>query len=134
MKFFDANTGLVAANNGWTSVPYLFRTTNGGNNWYTVRNTRIYQFHKINDSILYAYGRIVLGPDMILRTFDKGATWDSIPYSSVTFRGISFLNKDTGWVSGFDGNISKIWKTTNGGLSLTSIPLPGTLAGERYFS
>jgi hypothetical protein len=70
---------------------------------------------------------------MILRTFDKGATWDSIPYSSVTFRGISFLNKDTGWVSGFDGNISKIWKTTNGGLSLTSIPLPGSIGWGKIF-
>jgi len=133
IKFFDANTGVIATNDQVNSIPYLFRTTNGGNNWTYLRNTRIYQFHKINDSIIYAFGRIVLGPDMILRSFNKGATWDSLPVQNVTYRGLFFINKDTGWVSGFDGSTSRIWKTTNGGLNFNAIPLPGSIGWGKIF-
>jgi len=34
--------------------------------------------------------------------------WESVGINSiVVYRGISFINKDTSWVCGFDGEISK---------------------------
>ncbi len=56
----------------------------------------------------------------MLRSYNRGATWDSLSVASaVTVNGISFVNKDTGWVGGPSGAVPFLWKTTNAGLKWT---------------
>jgi photosystem II stability/assembly factor-like uncharacterized protein len=115
--FFDVNTGLMAFND-----PTLYRTTDGGNNWTYLSNIRIYYFQKIDSSIVYGWGRPNLAYDRIYRSFNKGLTWDSVAITGNSYAGFSFVNKDTGWISGFDGGRNQIWKTINGGVTLQVIP------------
>ncbi|HEY5536442.1 MAG TPA: T9SS type A sorting domain-containing protein [Ignavibacteria bacterium] len=76
----------------------------------------------MDSNTIYGNGRRYNGDEVIYRTFNKGLTWDSVAISGPNvYLGISFLNKDTGFVSGFDGNNFHIWKTINGGVTLVSI-------------
>jgi hypothetical protein len=113
LKFFDANTGLICATGG-----IVYRTTNGGNNWVVLSGYKLlYGMEKIDSTALYAYGRNYNAYDLIYRTFNRGQTWDSVSISgSATYSGISFINRDTGWVSAF-GSVPVISMTTNGGVT-----------------
>lgn len=134
MKFFDANTGVIATHDQTTYNTYVLRTTNGGNNWVINSYSIIFTLQKINDSTIYGQGNIRSGYAAIFRTFNRGLTWDSlIINSNAVCRGMSFVNENTGWASGFDGNVSRIYKTTNGGLNFSSIPLPGSIGWGKIF-
>jgi photosystem II stability/assembly factor-like uncharacterized protein len=113
MKFFDANTGIISTNSAT-----LYRTTNGGQNWVNIKTIRVFQFELIDSMVCYCWARSYSGNDLILRTFNKGETWDSVAIAPIVYQGLSFINRDTGWVSGFDGNNAVIWRTTNGGETL----------------
>jgi photosystem II stability/assembly factor-like uncharacterized protein len=118
MEFFDAYTGIIAMN---TTPPYILRTTNGGNNWTIGMSIRVFFMSKADDSTVYGNGRIPTY-DLIYRTFDRGLTWDSVALSaSITYCSVAFVDKDTGWISGYDGNINRMYKTTNGGINIFSI-------------
>ena len=112
--FFDNNTGVLSSES-----PALFRTTNSGNNWISQPERRIfYSMQKIDSVCLYSIGG-GNGSSKIYRTFDKGQTWDSVSLSGVnSYATMSFINRDTGWISGFDGSQNLIWKTTNGGITI----------------
>jgi len=135
IKFFDAYTGLVSAYDQVSVVSYLFRSTNSGSNWSVISNMPIFKLLIINDSIIYGNGRkLADGSETIYRTFDRGITWDSVGInSSAVYIGMSFINKDTGWVSGFDGSTPKIWKTTNGGINLIPLSLSSGIGIGRIF-
>jgi photosystem II stability/assembly factor-like uncharacterized protein len=113
MKFFDANTGIISL-----ETPALLRTTNGGQNWAVIKIVRIFQMELIDNMALYCWARTTTGYDQIYRTFDRGLTWDSVSITSESYQGLSFINRDTGWVSGFNGSYFGVWKTTNGGITL----------------
>jgi photosystem II stability/assembly factor-like uncharacterized protein len=116
IKFFDNNVGIASMQN-----PVVIRTTNGGQNWQPIFYSTIYKLQKINDSIMYACGRPVLQNDRIYRTFNKGLIWDSVGITGYGYRALYFINKDTGFISGSDGNNHLLLKTTNGGLTLNVI-------------
>jgi len=116
--FFDANTGLMAFND-----PALYRTTDGGNNWTLLLNMRIYDFQKIDSITAYGVGKPNLADFKIYRTFNKGLNWDSVAITGNAYAGLSFINKDTGWLSGFDGGNYRVFKTTNGGVSVQTLPV-----------
>ncbi|MCX6158605.1 MAG: T9SS type A sorting domain-containing protein [Ignavibacteriae bacterium] len=123
VKFFDANTGIMVF------VPYLsssgmLRTTNGGNNW-TLINEGLYYgvLDKIDSTTVYTNAKRD-GVTRIQRTYDKGLTWDSVSLSSLSnsYFGLSFINRDTGWISGANYMYYNcIWKTTNGGVTLVQL-------------
>lgn len=117
VKFFDANTGIITIN---LPARGMLRTTNGGNNWIIMdTNILIFDIQKIDSTTMYAVGRNRNAIDRIQRTTNKGLTWDSTNFPlAYGFNSLSFINKDTGWVSGFNGNNYVIWKTTNGGITL----------------
>ena len=118
LKFFDENTGLIAV---W-QPNLILRTTNGGFNWYVTYSTGRPAFEicvidsmavNVTSTSSNEYGRI-------LRSFDRGATWDSLPVAnSWTVNGISFINRDTGWIGGTSGGLPYVWRTINGGLNWT---------------
>ncbi len=118
IKFFDANTGLIVLG---LNTQGMLKTTNGGNNWNMVHPTSyFYQLEKIDSSTIYTIGYIG-GQYWLYKTLNKASTWDSVllPY---TYRGFSFVNKDTGWISGANQLLGHaIFRTTNGGLTLTQM-------------
>jgi photosystem II stability/assembly factor-like uncharacterized protein len=121
IKFFDENTGILIM---YYNDPGMFRTTNGGNNWVMINNyISFYNMKKIDSTALYLVGRYN-GIDRIQRTFDRGLTWDSVSLTGLSggYTGLSFINRDTGWVTGANYlNYNCIWKTTNGGVTLTEL-------------
>ena len=62
------------------------------------------------------------GYNFIYRTSNRGQTWDSVSvnYAGAVYGYLSFVNKDAGWVTGFDGANYSVWRTTNGGVTLTT--------------
>ena len=117
-----------------TSYHGMLRTTNGGDNWILLHpSLTFYQLDKIDSTTLYAIGRWN-GVDRIQRTYDKGLSWDSVSVSSnIAFTGLSFINHDTGWLSGANYlNYSTIWRTTDGGVTLTEL-MNNTGRGRLFF-
>jgi photosystem II stability/assembly factor-like uncharacterized protein len=129
MKFFDANTGVI-------SIQYIgiYRTTNGGQNWiYILPNQIIFDFEIIDSNTVYGRGGSADAYGMIFRSFNKGLTWDSFYVSnSWTANGMSFVNKDTGWISGTSGGSPFVWRTTNQGINFIA-QASGFGMGKAYF-
>ncbi|HEX2787946.1 MAG TPA: T9SS type A sorting domain-containing protein [Ignavibacteria bacterium] len=74
---------------------------------------------KIDSTTVYGNGRTNHGGDVIYKTTNKGITWDSVSISTNNgYASISFVNRDTGWVTGVEGDSLTIWRTTNGGVTL----------------
>jgi photosystem II stability/assembly factor-like uncharacterized protein len=130
LKFFDANTGIMIFNGAG-----MLRTTNGGFNWTTLNNNiYFYDMQKIDSTTLYLVGRGVGAVERIQRTFDRGLTWDTVSLSAPNaYSGLSFINQDTGWISGANElNHNCIWKTTNGGVTLVEVT-ENTGVGKIFF-
>ncbi|HEY5535904.1 MAG TPA: T9SS type A sorting domain-containing protein, partial [Ignavibacteria bacterium] len=72
--------------------------------------------------------------ERIQRTFDRGLTWDTVSLSAPNaYSGLSFINQDTGWISGANElNHNCIWKTTNGGVTLVEVT-ENTGVGKIFF-
>ncbi len=116
LKFFNANTGLISMNPAIT-----LRTTNGGYNWTIILPGQyVGNFEQIDSNTIYANGMNSSAYGMLLRTFNRGITWDSFYVPGADFiGGVSFVNKDTGWVGSSIGGEPFLWKTTNGGINWT---------------
>jgi|WetSurMetagenome_2_1015567.scaffolds.fasta_scaffold100354_2 photosystem II stability/assembly factor-like uncharacterized protein len=120
IAFFDANTGLISMYNS----SRILKTTNGGTNWYIAINyLKITYLDIVDSQAVYGSGHTPgNGNSEIYRSFDRGNTWDSVAISyNNSYAGIWFANRDTGWISGYDGNINRIYKTTDGGVSIFSL-------------
>ncbi|MCX6158368.1 MAG: YCF48-related protein [Ignavibacteriae bacterium] len=111
--FLDSLTGF-AVTTTTSSLSYILKTTNGGDNWiinYTSNTTWGFRrIISIDSNTIFA----VRSYTEILKTTNKGSTWEIIPLN-IFCDDISILNKDTMLVvssSGFDGGV---YRTTNGG-------------------
>ncbi|HEY5535987.1 MAG TPA: hypothetical protein VIL99_13765, partial [Ignavibacteria bacterium] len=131
VKFFDENTGIIITQN-IDSNRGILRTTNGGQNWIQIKHCYNYACQKIDSTIFYSISTIN-GYSFLYRTFNKGVTWDSVSsYSGIGYNRLSFINKDTGWVSGWIDGVPYIWRTTNGGINLT-IQAGSNVGGNEIF-
>jgi photosystem II stability/assembly factor-like uncharacterized protein len=134
ISFFDNNIGLVAGKTFPASQFVIYRTTNGGFNWSESYNFVVYGMQKIDSNTAYCWGRnSATSYGFILRTFDRGSTWDSINYGLNSLCDIYFLTKDTGWVTIFDGNAARPYKTTDGGITLTFLNSTGSYQTTSFF-
>ena len=117
LKFFDANTGLILMNEPFRS----FRTTNGGYHWdSTIHNQYITLIDVIDSTSVYGVGAFANGSKQIIRSYDRGLTWDSMAVTVLeTINGLSFVNRDTGWIGGTSGGLPFLWRTTNAGVTWT---------------
>jgi photosystem II stability/assembly factor-like uncharacterized protein len=121
--FFDGQRGWTG---GWNGT--LLKTTDGGNNWEPranrlPENIGIVDILFINDDIGFIVGSGLRSctenpctqnpKSVILKTVDGGESWAHkyITFSSVLYSAY-FLNEQTGWVTGSEGDILK---TTDGG-------------------
>lgn len=124
--FFDNDIGLVAGKTWPSSFFKIYRTTNSGFNWSESYNFVVYGLQKVDSNTAYCWGRnSATSYAFILRTFDKGATWDSINFGLNYLCDIYFLSKDTGWVTIFDGNATRLYKTIDGGITLAYLNSTG---------
>lgn len=128
--FIDSLNGWMSAYSGF-SVPSIFRSTNGGNNWVTIfpggTGTVIYSLYFINKYKGWAAGEY----RKIQSTTNGGIDWidQTNKQGGVHYRSIYFTDSLTGWVVGDSGTILK---TTSGGV-LTNFSNTSTEIPDKYF-
>ena len=119
IEFFDANYGFIAGSDMW--IKY---TTDGGDNWNdAVINNLPGDFSAATDiedvKILNANTAFAVGLELMLKTTDKGASWNYIDYdhsvADSSFFTVSFLDDQLGYIGTYERGL--ILKTTNGGSS-----------------
>ncbi len=131
MYAFDANTAIVTASG--TTAAYVYRTTNGGNNWTTVLTQTggffdDVQFKDANNGILY--GDPVGGRWTIFKSSNGGATWDST--------GMYVATTAAGWNNGMYLSGNTVYFGTNNGKLVystdfgTSWTIQSTLQANTY--
>jgi photosystem II stability/assembly factor-like uncharacterized protein len=124
MKFLNANTGFIT-----NTTPSLIKTTNAGFNWQVINNFAIGTISIIDSTCMYITGYNNLYSKLYKST-NCGFSWDSLlPHYSVGYSSIYFFNRDTGLISGSDGDWDYIWRTINGG---NSKELLFTISGSFY--
>lgn len=121
MTFIDSVTGFAITNAlTQTDTCFIFKTTNGGENWfvnYWTNEEFANLFNKIkfvdvNTGYICGGGGIAL----ICKTTDRGNTWlKSNYYSTTSFTGMSCLNKDTIYVVNNETLTGGVFRSTNGG-------------------
>ena len=117
----QGSTGYAAGEFGT-----LLRTNDGGSGWGTVRTGQSLDFREIE--VIDADSVIVTSDCAARRTDDGGETFRALPFTSSergcarSVRGISFPTGDVGYLLMTDG---AVLRTTDGGRSFSSRPVPG---------
>ena len=113
VKFFNANTGLIA---GQDTVGKVFRTTNGGVNWTLVYRTNYSEIFRCIFFIDDLTGWIGSYNRIIYKSTNGGVNW-FIASNSIGAGGINdihFINESTGWLITENGGAGT---TSDGGLT-----------------
>ncbi|MBK6482817.1 MAG: T9SS type A sorting domain-containing protein [Chitinophagaceae bacterium] len=127
VKFLSIDTGFIA---GYAT---FLQTFDGGDTWLPnpTINPDSFAFYDIefpSKNVGYMVGGSTDGVT-IFKTVDSGQSWSDIsPVGTSVFYNASFLNRDTGFVSGLG---SKIYKTFDGGENWEVI-LSSSLGGPYY--
>ncbi|MBM3315569.1 hypothetical protein FJY71_07000, partial [candidate division WOR-3 bacterium] len=103
---------------------YIFRTTNGGQNWSTSFYRSGYYVYSLDFTSGCRVGYAAsFDPEYVLKTTNAGATWtEQHPHISSWINSIDFApDGQTGYVVGGAGAVSK---TTNGGDTWVVMPSP----------
>lgn len=124
----SGNSRVIAIGTYAGAPGSIFFSSNGGANWTTSNfvhglSNQPSSIDMINSSTGYVSGRFGL----FIKTTNGGETWDTSlsgnPVTSQYFgNGIDFINENTGWMVGGTpgiGGVTKIFKTTNGGVNWT---------------
>jgi photosystem II stability/assembly factor-like uncharacterized protein len=119
--FLDSLTGIFVTNDNIAyDTSYIFKTTNGGNNWM-IKFVHPGGFNRISfiDSLVgYACGGTNTGTPQLYKTTNRGENWSLTNSPSTNFwNDMYILNKDTMWLVDRDGLLGGIFRTTDGGVS-----------------
>jgi photosystem II stability/assembly factor-like uncharacterized protein len=132
--FINKDTGWVEVFNGDRTTLYI--TTNGGLNFtplsYNTGGPGYYVIYFLMEKYNGNYIGYRSNPEQIEKTTDGGLGWYPLPnlpsepedniHQQYDIRQITFINKDTGWVT---NGKAKIFKTTNGGNNwIVQLPPP----------
>ncbi len=133
--FKDFNIGFIS------SVLGLYRTTDGGESWVKVSSViKPLNMQFTSENIGYLSWGYTSYPDFgpgpafsngeILRTLDRGKSWNSTKIKTKEITGLSFISDKIGFFTTYDG---ELYKTMDGGESSAKIETP--LVGLRniYF-
>jgi hypothetical protein len=120
LNFFDANTGIKAGNNINIKI-----TTDGGTTWNDAIVNNIPEEYLSEDAsdieIVNENTAFICGIHLLLKTTDKGNTWDYIALNDVgadsSHMTISFYNETLGYIGDFFTGV--IYVTTDGGANWT---------------
>jgi hypothetical protein len=136
--FLDSLNGWVVTDGrtNTNDTGYIFKTTNGGNNWIIQYNQPMklvaVQFLNINTG--YVAGGTGSGTAYVFKTTNSGVNWFSTPGNLLGLGNLSdlfFVNKDTGWVCDPE-TFGGLAKTVNGGNSW-SLELNDTYTPAKLF-
>lgn len=128
LQFINETTGFIVSDSG-----IVLKTVNGGVNWSVLYDFHQAKFHKIyfsdvNTGYLLRYNNYGYRGTTLYRTSNSGITWSGLLNdSTIDLNDIKFSDLQTGYFGGHLNNITnsnsylKIFKTTNGGLSIDSI-------------
>lgn len=115
LYFFDAQVGLSV------NISTVQKTTDGGVTWRTVFDEGLAGIDKLQcfkSGIGYAGGGnavdLVRSVGILLKTTDRGDSWQKIPWPYGDIMTLSFLNERVGFVGTLDRHL---YKTTDGGAS-----------------
>jgi len=124
ISFCNEQTGFIAGTANFTG---LFKTTNGGLNWFVSGNAGEYNdVYCVNEDITYAVG--VNGT--IHKSTDGGDEWVELNSGiNESLYGVYFTNALTGWVCGNNG---VILKTTTGGINPIGIHNTGMEIPDKF--
>ena len=128
--FFNKDTGLVSGGDYNTGASYIYKTTNGGNNWQTLTTAygaSVMLFTSSNNgyAIGFASGSnlITTVKKIIIKTTDGGANWAQCTTTKESLNGICFPSANIGYAVGDSGTILKYTGTTGVSDHPTSLPL-----------
>ena len=135
LKFLDANTGFAAGGHhsgvGDLYYAYIFKTTNGGTNWFTLYNNNgsgswlINTILPLDESTIYITGEGIQGSWVttggVFKSTDGGLNF-SLSFERGQSSSVYFINPQTGWASAYYAtNVGitdeYIYKTTNAGVN-----------------
>ncbi|MBS1514594.1 MAG: T9SS type A sorting domain-containing protein [Bacteroidetes bacterium] len=115
LYFAGNDTGYAVYNNTF------LKTYNGGLNWTfsninNLNGASVYKISVINNQKILAAG----GTGEIVKTENAGFSWINYTKSTinVNFNEVMFCDKNTGYISGYDG---KLYRTTNGCISFDTL-------------
>jgi photosystem II stability/assembly factor-like uncharacterized protein len=122
VKFLNRYTGWTVGDGG-----IILKTINGGDNWINIVNPAISKplsgISIVDSNVVYITGWF----ETIIKTIDGGSNWIIIRNGpsgqGSSYDAIFFINANTGWIAGPD---QMVWKTTDGGTTLTGGYLSGT--------
>ncbi len=126
VEFINRYTGWACGDN------YIYKTTNGGNNWIEQSHPYAYtiqQIFPVNDSVVYACGWW-----NFMKTINGGNNWTAF-FAGGTGQGLPvlealyFIDENTGWLA---GNVV-VMKTTNGGNSFVDSMRIEVISTDMYF-
>jgi len=129
IEFINDKTGWAVGDAG-----VVIKTTNGGINWINVPNPSadygglMWGICPVDSEFIYA----VAGYDFIMKSSNGGINWNVLsgrPGSISAFKGLYFLNRDTGWFLG----TNKVFRTYDGGNTLDSFYAPWFTNFDIYF-
>ncbi len=134
IDFVNSETGYICTPSYEVNRGYIYKTINSGIDWILIHsntNSRIYKIHFLNPYRGYTAGEYsgwYNGYSVINKTINGGLGWSSywFGYQSIC-KNLYFLNSNTGFFS----FTYSLFKTTDGGESITSLPISGH---ELYFT
>ncbi len=111
MQFVDAQTGWLMGD-----VGMILKTTNGGQTWQE-QNSGVYDLIVAMDFIDANHGWAVGENGLILKTVDGGQIWQEqhLPTDTTKNQAVYFIDAQTGWIVGAQGEYGFVMKTTDGG-------------------
>jgi len=112
LNFFDHLTGWAT---GWKGK--ILKTQNGGDTWSTVYNDKVNKFSDVQfTSFLEGWAISTSLTDTIWHTLNGGQTWvkTALPVKTL-WKGISFMNQQTGWIAGGSDGYGVVLRTDNAG-------------------
>ncbi len=123
LSFTDTLNGfLISSKYSPSDSGFIFRTSDGGQNWSTAFVGKVYltSIQFVNNLTGYCAGRDTIPINgLIKKTTNGGLNWYSCTdiYNSGLLEDVFFPNKDTGWVCSTDIIAGGLWRTVNGGLN-----------------
>lgn len=121
--FWSADSGIMVG--GYNTTSYsngyavVLKTIDGGQTWQrkylgTRSQEWCWKICFVTKDLAYVSIERQTGMSFILKTTNRGDSWNEIQFRVYDQEGIGFVNENTGWVWGWSG---PTYMTTNGGLN-----------------